>query len=643
MARETLGTWLATWRPSFLVVDGSPPISCANPSDSYSRISNAITRDDGRDLANFPPGSRRVATVAIPRAVQPAVVQPSVVRPAVVRPAVVRPVIRQFVRLSVTVAGRVAGLAVVAACCLLCGPSAFGQSLDELPLDRWKKLRENERYQLQIAEKYFRDKDWKVAVSEYEKYLSLYEKSDAAAYAQLKWSIAQVQLKKHNTAIKEGFQSVLDYWPESAEAQAAGYYLGSTYRAMGQTVKAKTAYKNVTTSYPGTPSAVYSMSELAELAALEKDNTTRMQLLRKIVFDTTRNSAIQSACVQAARQLAVIDFESGAIDEAVKALATTCAADALPTQVHTYSRDVIARLGGAAESKLKGQKSADGVVSYLRGAMPTVSATSTDAEKQAHRAIGYAIADLYSLSQQDTKVVETFAQLEKAVGPSDDLLGRLAAFLKSRSRFEDARATYRRFQDRFEGLGQVAYSYREQSQFDLAVEVYKQLVGQDAEHANRWRAEMAMTYRSAKKYAEAVAVYVELIAADTMNQNKWRWELATTHRDAGQYKDAIAHYRQCDNFPENFRQMAACHRALKEYNEAVLLYNQIVGADANTAPWALLQIGYTREEAGQKEPAIQTFQQVCKRYPKDSHASVAHAHLQSKYKISITLGGAKDE
>ncbi len=58
MARETLGTWLATWRPSFLVVDGSPPISCANPSDSYSRISNAITRDDGRDQANFPPGSR---------------------------------------------------------------------------------------------------------------------------------------------------------------------------------------------------------------------------------------------------------------------------------------------------------------------------------------------------------------------------------------------------------------------------------------------------------------------------------------------------------------------------------------------------------------------------------------------------------
>ena len=61
------------------------------------------------------------------------------------------------------------------------------------------------------------------------------------------------------------------------------------------------------------------------------------------------------------------------------------------------------------------------------------------------------------------------------------------------------------------------------------------------------------------------------------------------------------------------------------------------------APWALLQIGYTHEQAGAKEKAIQSFQQVCKRFPKDGHASTAHAYLQDKYKITVTLGGAKDE
>ena len=86
-----------------------------------------------------------------------------------------------------------------------------------------------------------------------------------------------------------------------------------------------------------------------------------------------------------------------------------------------------------------------------------------------------------------------------------------------------------------------------------------------------------------------------------------------------------------------------CHRRLKQYKEAVILYNQIIGGAPSSAPWALLQIGYTRETAGQREQAIKTFQQVCKRFPKKGEASRAHAHLQNKYKISVTLGGAKKD
>ncbi len=98
---------------------------------------------------------------------------------------------------------------------LLLTTSSLAAPLDQLPLDRWAKLREAERYQLQVAEKYFREQNWKIALAEYEKFLSLYEKSDGAPYAQLKWSQCQVQLRKLNTAIKDGFQSVVDYWPES--------------------------------------------------------------------------------------------------------------------------------------------------------------------------------------------------------------------------------------------------------------------------------------------------------------------------------------------------------------------------------------------------------------------------------------------
>ena len=82
--------------------------------------------------------------------------------------------------------------------------------LDEMSLDRWAKLRETERYQLKIAEKYYNERNWKVALAEYEKFLTQHEASEGAPYAQLKWSLCQVQLRKLNTAIKEGFQSVID-------------------------------------------------------------------------------------------------------------------------------------------------------------------------------------------------------------------------------------------------------------------------------------------------------------------------------------------------------------------------------------------------------------------------------------------------
>jgi TolA-binding protein len=73
-----------------------------------------------------------------------------------------------------------------------------------------------------------------------------------------------------------------------------------------------------------------------------------------------------------------------------------------------------------------------------------------------------------------------------------------------------------------------------------------------------------------------------------------------------------------------------------------VLYNQIKVID-NSAPEASLQIGFTYEEAKDKENAIRTFQLTCKRYPKSGQAGRAHAHLQNEYKINVTLGGTEEE
>ena len=89
--------------------------------------------------------------------------------------------------------------------------------------------------------------------------------------------------------------------------------------------------------------------------------------------------------------------------------------------------------------------------------------------------------------------------------------------------------------------------------------------------------------------------------------------------------------------------MAKCHRKIKQYSEAESLYKFIRAHHTGPAPNASIELGYTYEEWGKRESAIKTFQLTCKNFPKSNEASRAHSHLQKKYNITITLGGAKDE
>lgn len=533
------------------------------------------------------------------------------------------------------------GLLLAALMTALGSNSAAAQSLDVISLERVKQLREVERYQLEVAEKYYREKNWKVAIAEYEKFLSLYEKSDGASYCQLKWSLAQCELRKQNTAIKEGFQSVIDYWPDSPDAIAAAYYIGHTYKSIGQNKEAKKAYREVLTKHPEHLAAVFASSDLIDIAGLENDAATRVQLWRKLAFETPRKGSANGPCVQASQQLATHLFSNGAFDEGVAALATTYKDAQFLPHVVQYVRQPIATLVSQSDTKAKGEKLADAAIAWLRANAPA-DITMPEAKLAAQNA-WFAMADLQLAAQRNDKVPAIYDEMTKKFGTDDVLLGRLASWYKSQKRWEEARATYRRYLNAADGLGQVAYSYREESKPDEAIPVYRQLVGQDPERKVQWKNEIATTYRGARKFKEAIDVYHELEADDLANIGKWRWEIACTYRDAGQLAEAIGYFRQCDNLPENLKQMAACHRQLKQYKEAVGLYNQVVAAYPDSAAWALLQSGYTREEAGESEPAIKIFQSVCKRFPKDQYASVAHAHLQTKYKISVTLGGAKEE
>ncbi len=520
---------------------------------------------------------------------------------------------------------------------LLLSSTAWAVPLDQLPLDRWAKLREAERYQLQVAEKYYREQNWKVALAEYEKFLSLHEKSEGAPYAQMKWSQCQVQLRKLNTAIKDGFQSVVDYWPDSPEAIACSYFIARTYKDMGEAKKAKQAYLAVVAKNKTHLASVYARTDLLDIARLEGDQVRRMALWRELTYDVKRDNETNGVCAEASRQLAVHYFYAGSFDEGQKALATTYNEQQLPYHAMYYARGPIAELVAKPETKPIGDKLADAGEAFMKGLVP--KDITAPADKAKARECWFYVADFEAAARRPEKVPAVYEQIIKTFGVDDEILGRLAAFYKGENRRDEARKVYAQFKDPLEGQSQIAYSFREEQKWDPAIAIYRTLSNQDQKSPHRWKSEMALTYRYAQKCDEAVAAYRELMQENAEKASDWEWQIACTYRDFHRWQDAIKAFRQTENFPEAYSQMASCHRQLKEYKEAISLYYQMIGSHPPSAPWALLQVGYTQEQAGDKEKAIRAFQQVCAKHSKTGQASEAHAYLQDKFKINATLGG----
>lgn len=531
--------------------------------------------------------------------------------------------------------------AILVAIVLQLAGTASAQKLDELSLDRWAKLREVERYQLNIAEKYYREKNYKVAATEYEKFLTLYETSEGAGYSLLKWSLCMIQQKKANTAISDGFQSVVDYWPDSPEAIASAFYMARAYKDMGEVRKAKKAFEDVVSKHGKHLVAVYSLVDLADLASIDKDVEAQVAAWRKLTFDVPRTKESKSYCERAARDLATYSFRNANLQEGVKALATSWPTEQVPERVRDYVRTPVDELIRDSEKKSQGEKLADEAASWIRQQAPTGAS-----EEEAQLAKNYWLlaTDVLAASKRTDVVRDAFDQILKKFGSDDDILKRLGDWLKSQGDYDKARIEYAKFDNKVEGNNQIAYSFRQEKNWAQAVSAYERNLALDQENQARWKQLMAETWRDGRKIPEAVAVYEDLMNTDTERADTWMYNIAYTyHHYGGKYKEAIGWYRQCTNFPTNVQQMADCNRRLKQYNEAIGLYGQIIGGSKQYAAWAMYHIGTTHEDAGSKEKAIQSFQQVCKRFPKDRYASLAHARLQDKYGISVTLGGAKDE
>jgi TolA-binding protein len=472
-------------------------------------------------------------------------------------------------------------------------------TMQQIQVETFEKMRDVERYQIKIAEKHFLNGDFKVALAEYEKFLTLYEKSPGAPYAQLMWSHTMMNLKKPKSALREGFQSVIDYWPTSNEATLAAYCMGDAYRTMGEVKSAQKAFRFLIKEYPDHEIAIRSRTDLLHYARLHQDMEERLSLLNELTFKVKRTEASKATCISAAHELAELHCFAQNLEEGKKALATTYKGPALFDQVYNLSAKTVGHLLKEEKTKPAALKLGDQLIATLR--------EETTVRPELAKNLLYRAADLQGTLGRPTETWKFYEEIGKQFGIDDGLRERQANWYLAQKKRDDARRIYGEFENVVTGQKAIAGMYLDEGKVNEAIEVYRHLLEIDGDHSG-----------------------------------DHFWAIAKCYEKLSDWNKAIASYRQVDRFPSDYFAIANCHRRLGEHKEAIVLYNQIKIAE-KSASEATLQIGFTYEEAKDKEKAIRTFQLTCKRYPNSPQASRAHAHLQNKYNINVTLGGTEQE
>lgn len=478
-------------------------------------------------------------------------------------------------------------------------------STEQIPIESFRDMREVERYQLKIAEKHYLAGEYKIALDEYEKFLSLYESSSGAAYSQLMWSHCLLKLRKVNTAIREGFQSVIDYWPDSEEAKTAAYLIARSYQDMGEVEKAKSAFRKMIEDFDDVGFQVRARNQILAMAKIEKDEDEVLRILKELTFDTERLESVAEICRSASRDLGSRLLHRGDWEGGIEALETTYEGGGLDERLYEYGVSAVRHLRSLEDSKAAADQLLRNLFVHYEATIP--DDLSEEGNRPRARTALNRIAGLHSAAGQKSEVLATYERIEKMLGVSDGLLGQIAGYYRGIGEREKARETYRRYEDQIAAKSAIAGMFREESKFDEAIEIYRELIQENPDKIN-----------------------------------DYLWVIAECFEAKGAWKEAIQSYRQVDNFPDNYLRMAKCHRRLKQWDEALSLYSQSKSSERH-APGATLSIGYTYEEAGQRENAIKAFQLTCRSYPKSGEASRAHAHLQTKYQITATFGGGKDE
>jgi len=321
-------------------------------------------------------------------------------------------------------------------------------SLQQIDLKTFEKMREVERYQIKIAEKHFLNGSFKIALAEYEKFLTFYEKSPGAPYAQLMWSRTMMNLKKPKTALRDGFQSVIDYWPDSGEATVAAYCMGDAYRKMGEVADAQKSFRFLIKEYPDHEIAIRARQDLLHYARLHQDMEERLSLLKELTYKVKRTDVSKDACIKACHELAELHCFAQELEEGKKALATTYAGPKLFDEIYKLSAKTVNHLLKDPKTKSAALKLGDQLIATLRA--------ETTVRPELATKFPYQVAGLHTTLDRPSETFKVYEEIGEKFGMNDGLRGKMADWYITCEKLDRAFRIYAQYENKVAGLGDVA-------------------------------------------------------------------------------------------------------------------------------------------------------------------------------------------
>jgi len=489
-------------------------------------------------------------------------------------------------------------LGILAALCLTLHPAQA-----KLAAERWTRLTEEERHQLSRAEHYVDQKAYKSALSEYELFLQLHNKSEVASYAQFMFAECTRQLGQVNTAINE-FRNVIDYFPDSIDAAAAQYSIGVCLNQGGDAEQAAKAFEKVVENWSKEDFGALARNELCaiyfRLGQIDKW-TPHMQYLATGEYKDTQN--LHNLAQQ---RLVMHWIEEHKPAEGFALVSQAKKKDPLIVFASWAARSMQPMQGPQAQNiqTLYGEKG--------KKALPVLAAeTVAFIEKQpttdpAQKSLAdHWCARIFANAGVTDKATERFAALLKTHPEDDVMRSEYASHLRDSHKFSEARLVFHEMKDAYTADHEIAETYLAENDAKSCIEAYQAMLG---------------------KHADKVG--------------EIQWRLGEVLQKHGRYQEAIAAYQQSQRDPQALFQVAECQGRLKQNDAAIQTLMGIVNFFKIDAPEAQYRIAAHYAAKGDREAAIRTLKTVCKVYLNTPQAGRAHQDLSINYGVDVTLGGA---